>query len=112
MLSIRRATDADWDSLWEIFHAVVRKGDTYSYAPETTQEEGRALWMAPAGWTYVACRGEQIVGTYLLKPNQPGLGFRIVSTLPKAFRHQELRLVDVHVMYRFLHEGEDPRSGQ
>jgi ribosomal protein S18 acetylase RimI-like enzyme len=30
------------------------------------------------------------------------LGFAIVGTLPKAFRHKELGLVDAHVMYRFL----------
>jgi ribosomal protein S18 acetylase RimI-like enzyme len=30
------------------------------------------------------------------------LGFVIVGTLPKAFRHKTLGLVDAHVMYRFL----------
>ena len=30
------------------------------------------------------------------------LGFEIVGTLPKAFRHRELGLVDAYVMYRFL----------
>jgi L-amino acid N-acyltransferase YncA len=30
------------------------------------------------------------------------LGFAIVGTLPKAFQHRELGLVDVYVMHRFL----------
>jgi ribosomal protein S18 acetylase RimI-like enzyme len=30
------------------------------------------------------------------------LGFEIVGTLPKAYRHRELGLVDAYVMYRFL----------
>ncbi len=30
------------------------------------------------------------------------LGFEIVGTLPKAFRHSEHGLVDAYVMYRFL----------
>jgi ribosomal protein S18 acetylase RimI-like enzyme len=30
------------------------------------------------------------------------LGFTIVGRLPKAFRHQQLGLVDTYVMYRFL----------
>jgi L-amino acid N-acyltransferase YncA len=30
------------------------------------------------------------------------LGFEIVGTLPKAFRHRERGLVDAYVMYRFL----------
>ena len=31
------------------------------------------------------------------------LGFAIAGTLPKAFRHQRLDLVDAYVMFRFLH---------
>lgn len=30
------------------------------------------------------------------------LGFDIIGTIPKAFRHREHGLVDAHVMYRFL----------
>ena len=30
------------------------------------------------------------------------LGFSIVGTVPKAFRHSELGLVDLHIMHRFL----------
>ena len=30
------------------------------------------------------------------------LGFEIAGTLPRAFRHAELGLVDAYVMYRFL----------
>jgi ribosomal protein S18 acetylase RimI-like enzyme len=33
------------------------------------------------------------------------LGFSIVGTLPKAFKHQQLGYVDVYVMYRFLNDG-------
>ena len=161
MLTIRRATASDWDDLWKIFHSVVRQGDTYAYDPETTKEEGRALWMSPQAATYVALRDEQAVGTYILRPSQPGLGshvanagymvkkeaggkgigadlcrhsieearrqsflamqfnfvvstntravalwqkmgFQIVGTLPKAFRHRTLGLVDAFVMHRFL----------
>ncbi len=30
------------------------------------------------------------------------LGFNVVGTVPKAFRHLELGLVDLHIMHRFL----------
>jgi ribosomal protein S18 acetylase RimI-like enzyme len=30
------------------------------------------------------------------------LGFTIAGTLPKAFRHPKLGLVDAYVMYRFV----------
>src|SRR6185436_15413239 len=80
MLTIRRATESDWDAIWPIFHAVVREGDTYSYSPATTKEQGRALWMTPQGTTYVACHGEQVLGShvanagYMVDPGEAGRG--------------------------------------
>ena len=56
-----------------------------------------------------------VVGTYILRANQAGpgahvraihlweqLGFKIVGTLPDAFRHPEAGYVDVYVMFRSL----------
>jgi ribosomal protein S18 acetylase RimI-like enzyme len=40
------------------------------------------------------------------------LGFEIVGTLPKAFRHSELGLVDAYVMYRFLDDIDPVASNQ
>lgn len=45
---------------------------------------------------------------FVVSTNRPAvhlwesLGFEIVGTLPKAFRHSALGLVDAYVMYRFL----------
>lgn len=45
---------------------------------------------------------------YVVSTNAPAvelykrLGFAIVGTLPKAFRHKQLGLVDAHVMYKHL----------
>ncbi|HSR34512.1 MAG TPA: GNAT family N-acetyltransferase, partial [Anaerolineae bacterium] len=123
--------------------------------------EALRLWIEAPRATYVAERDGEIVGTYYLKTNQPGLGshvcnagymvrseargegvgkamcthsleearrlgykamqynlvaatnrgavdlwrkmgFEIVGTLPKAFNHARLGLVDAHVMYRLL----------
>jgi len=33
------------------------------------------------------------------------LGFSIVGTVPKAFKHRQLGYVDVYVMHRFLNDG-------
>ena len=78
-LVIRPAGAADFDGIWEIFHSVVGKGDTYVYDPATTKEEARAIWMAPALRTYAALLDGQVVGTYILKANQPGLGSHVVN---------------------------------
>jgi L-amino acid N-acyltransferase YncA len=161
MLTIRRAQESDFDAIWQIFHQVVRVGDTYVYDPETTPAQARSIWMSDTVTTYVACLGADVVGTYILKANQPGLGshvanagymvsmeaqargvgramcehslaearkagftamqfnmvvstnepaialwkklgFTIVGTLPRVFRHKRLGLVDAYVMHRFL----------
>ena len=160
-LTIRPAEPKDEDAIWAIFHEVVQRGDTYTQAPDTSREEAMAFWFAPLNRVFVACQEEEVVGTYILKPNQPGLGshvanagymvrgdtqgqgigramcehslevarqagfeamqfnivistntgavklwqsmgFKIVGTLPKVFRHTQLGLVDAYVMHRFL----------
>jgi L-amino acid N-acyltransferase YncA len=160
-VTVRSAETADQGEIWAIFHEVVQRGDTYTYDPEISREDAMALWFAPGNRTFVACVGNEVVGTYIIKPNQPGLGshvanagymvrsdiqgqgvgramcehslesareagfqamqfnivvstntgavklwqsmgFDIVGTLPKVFRHKELGLVDAYVMHRFL----------
>jgi L-amino acid N-acyltransferase YncA len=161
MIEIRRAKDSDFDGIWQIFHQVIGRGDTFAASPETTEEQARSIWMSEGVITYVALLGIEIVGAYLLRPNQPGLGshvanaaymvspihtrkgigrmmcehsleearktgflamqfnkvvstnqaaielykkigFAIVGTVPKAFQHRALGLVDVFIMHRFL----------
>jgi L-amino acid N-acyltransferase YncA len=161
MVIIREATDRDRDAVWEIFHAVVAGGDTYVFDPETPREEALAYWFAGGVRTYVAERDGRVAGTYVLRPNRPGLGshisnasfmvspsargagvgramgehaldearrlgyramqfnfvvstnepavtlwerlgFRVVGTLPGAFRHRTRGFVDAYVMFRSL----------
>jgi L-amino acid N-acyltransferase YncA len=77
MLNIRTATDADRDAIWNIFHDVVAKGDTYVFDPNTSREDALAYWFAPETHTYVAEQDRHIIGTYILKPNRPGLGAHV-----------------------------------
>ena len=79
MITIRRARESDFDSIWQIFHEVVEAGDTYVYDPETTPEQARSIWMPDTVTTYVACLDDMVVGTYILKPNQPGLGSHVAN---------------------------------
>jgi len=161
VLNIRPATDADRDAIWNIFQDVVAAGDTFAFDPNTSREDALAYWFRTDTHTYVAEREGQIVGSYILRPNQPALGshvanagfmvassarglgvgramgehcltearrlgframqfnfvvstnesavylwqdlgFKIVGTLPGAFRHSEKGYVDVYVMFRSL----------
>ena len=78
-IAIRRATADDWDALWPIFHAVVSRGETYCYDPDTNREEAVRLWMVRPATAYIAQDSEGVVGTYMLRPNQPCLGAHVAN---------------------------------
>jgi L-amino acid N-acyltransferase YncA len=79
VLTIRPAVAADHDAIWRIFHAVVAPADTYAYPPDTTREQALEWWCPPGGWTYVAALEEGVVGTYVMKANQPGQGSHVAN---------------------------------
>lgn len=160
-MHIRRAVEKDFDQIWIIFKEVVKKGNTYVFAPDTSMEIAYAYWFEKDIISFVAEDEDRIVGVYRLVANQPdlgshvanasfmvhpneqgkgigrfmgehclkvakrlgykamqfnyvvstnhgaiklweNLGFKIVGTLPKAFKHTKLGYVDVYVMYKIL----------
>ncbi len=162
MTSICRYQEADWPLVWPLLHATFASGDTYAFSPESSEAEIHKAWVEAPAATYVACAQDgRLLGTYILKANQPGLGshvcncgyvvapeaqgqgiasamcehsqheaasmgflamqfnlvvstneravrlwkklgFHVVGTLPRAFRHQRLGFVDALVMYKEL----------
>ena len=76
---IRAATQADEDAIWSILHAVIAPGDTYVFDPQMSREEALAYWFRPDTHAYVAESGGQVVGSYILKPNQPALGSHVAN---------------------------------
>lgn len=161
-LSIRRIEQADWQTVWRLLRTTFEAGDTYAFAPDSSEADIRRAWVELPAATYVACAPDGgIAGTYYIKPNQPGLGahvcncgyvvapdaqgqgiatamcehsqreaiamgframqfnlvvatneravrlwqrlgFSVVGTLPRAFRHLRLGYVDALVMYKEL----------
>jgi len=79
MIQVRRAREDDFEAIWSIFHRVVQAADTYPYPPDTDRQEAYRLWMAPPNRTYIALEGGEIVGTYYLRPNQPGQGAHVAN---------------------------------
>jgi GNAT superfamily N-acetyltransferase len=159
--SIGPASDADWPGIWVIFRDVISRGDTYTYAPDMSEEEAKNIWVRGGCHGYVVKHDGDIVGTFTIRTNKPGfgnhianagymvqkdfrgrgiaqsmcnyslkeakrlgfeamqfnfvvssniaavqlwqkMGFKIVGTVPKAFRHKTLGLTNVHIMHRFL----------
>ena len=77
MAEIRKATEADKPAVWRIIKAVIAGGDTYTFAPDTPEQEMISFWFSPEKHVYVAEENGEILGTYWLKANQPGLGDHI-----------------------------------
>jgi L-amino acid N-acyltransferase YncA len=85
-ITIRKATLTDSDQIWEIIQKVIATGDTYVFDPKSSKRKMLAYWFSKEKHTYVAAREGVIVGTFLLKNNQPDLGSHIANasymTLP------------------------------
>lgn len=78
-MEIVEAKVEDWPRIWPIFHEVVAAGDSYPYRPDTSFEQGQQLWLEYPEATFMAVENSNVVGTYYLKPNQPGLGSHICN---------------------------------
>jgi L-amino acid N-acyltransferase YncA len=89
MIHIRNAGPQDYDSIWQIIHEVISKGDTYVFAPDSSREKMLGYWCAEDKHTYVAEIENEVVGTFFIKDNFPDLGSHVANasymTLPSAF---------------------------
>jgi len=59
MISIRRSIPSDLVALWEIFHQVVKSGDTYVFHPDTNKGEFKKIWFGENIATYT-CYDDQL----------------------------------------------------
>ena len=78
-LSIRKAIESDYDQVWEIFSKIIETGDTYVFNPNTQKKDLKKHWFAENMETYVIEENDQILGTYMIKPNQIDLGNHIAN---------------------------------
>lgn len=76
---IREAGERDQDGVWEIFREVIQREDTYVFPAETPREDLEKHWFAEYMQTFVLEVEGKIWGSYILKPNQIGLGDHIAN---------------------------------
>ncbi len=77
---IRRFEPADWEQLWPLLNATFETGDTYAFAPESTEADIHRAWIETPAASFVACAPDgQLLGTYYIKNNQPGLGAHVCN---------------------------------
>lgn len=65
--------------VWPMFRAVIAAGDTYSYPPDLSMEQARAWWAMAPSRCFIAERDGEVLGCYMLRPNQPGLGDHVAN---------------------------------
>jgi ribosomal protein S18 acetylase RimI-like enzyme len=78
-LVVREIDAAGFDRVWPLFRSVIAGGDTYSYPPDMRFEDALALWTTPPSRTFLAEDEGRVLGCYMLKPNQPGLGDHVAN---------------------------------
>jgi RimJ/RimL family protein N-acetyltransferase len=80
MITIRPLEEQDWEGCWRIIDPVFRAGETYAFSPDITEAEAFRVWVTTPSATFVAVdESHQLVGTYYIKPNQPGLGAHVCN---------------------------------
>jgi ribosomal protein S18 acetylase RimI-like enzyme len=80
MIVVRPFQPDDWLRLWPILRSVFETGDTYAFSPSSTESEIYNAWITVPQATFVATSNEGVlIGTYIIKPNQPGLGSHVCN---------------------------------
>lgn len=76
---VREIGPDEFDKAWPIFREVVERADTYSYPPDLSLEQARAMWTSPPARCFVAESGGEVLGCYRLAPNHIGLGDHVAN---------------------------------
>lgn len=80
MRQVRKYQESDWPAIWPILRTTFLPGDTYTYSPYSSEAEIHGAWIEAPAATFVASEADgRIVGTYFIKPNQPGLGAHVCN---------------------------------
>lgn len=77
---IRPLEAADWPAVWALLAPTFARADTYSYPPDISEPTAHAAWVEAPAATFVACDADgTVLGTYFIKPNQPGQGAHVCN---------------------------------
>lgn len=78
-LSIRPANTTDIDAVWCLWKSVVDQKIYFPYDETYSREQMEATWINLNNAVFVAELDGQMVGAYILRPNQPGYGKHIAN---------------------------------
>ena len=78
-MTIRPATEADHDAIWNIFRKVIAAGETYPLDRNTSREDALAYWFQREAHVFVAESEKEIAGSYTMHANQSGGGAHVAN---------------------------------
>ncbi|MBU2491952.1 MAG: GNAT family N-acetyltransferase [Bacteroidetes bacterium] len=78
-MQIRKAGKSDFEYIYPLVAEVFANGDTYVFPGNLSRGEIFDIWMKNIQIVYVAVEDGKILGTYYIKPNQPGHGSHVCN---------------------------------
>ncbi|MBS0375772.1 MAG: GNAT family N-acetyltransferase [Proteobacteria bacterium] len=78
-MEVRLAQPADAAAIAQIVLPTIRDGTTYALDRDLPEADVLAYWLAPDKEVFVAEDDGRVVGTYFLRPNQPGGGRHVCN---------------------------------
>lgn len=88
-VQIRAASERDADAIWALVSEAIESGAELACRPGTPREEVMPSWLGAGRHAFVAEREGEVVGAYVLKANQPGLGSHVANgTYVVSARHR------------------------
>ena len=108
-IKITPATSADEERIWALLQPVFRAGDTYAVDPLIDRDAAIAYWMEADKTAFILRIEGQAVGTYYIRPNQPGGGAHICNcgfiTAPSARGEGVARRMLDHALIEAKQQG-------
>jgi L-amino acid N-acyltransferase YncA len=79
MITIRAATKQDLEPVWKMWKEIMDQKIYFTFDESTSRADIEKSWINLSNQCYVAEESGEIVGGYILKPNQPGYGKHIAN---------------------------------
>ena len=76
---VRRASPGDEDRIWLIMEPIIRAAETYPLASDMSKADALNYWNGPEDEAFVVEEGDQVLGTYHLRPNCAGGGAHVAN---------------------------------
>jgi L-amino acid N-acyltransferase YncA len=80
-LAIRPAVYADQESVWQTLEPTLRAGESVALDQDMTRASALDYWFSARHEVFVAQQEGTIVGSYLLRANQPGGGAHVANAI-------------------------------